>query len=70
VAYYDVAIVKVAHVTFSNSIAPICLSVRPDPDGDNFVQRSATVAGWGSYNLSNVASDSLKTAALTILSSK
>lgn len=69
-AYYDLAIVKVSYVDYSDTITPICLPVRPDPIGNKYVGKSGTVAGWGSFNLSNVASDSLKTAALTIQPSR
>ena len=69
-AYYDLAIVKVFHVDYSDTIAFICLPPSPDSIETRFVGKSVTVAGWGSFNLSNVASDTLKTAPLTILPSR
>lgn len=69
-AYYDVAIVKVFHVDYSNTITPMCLPTKPDPVGKGLAGKSVLVAGWGSYNVSNVASDTLKTASLTVLPSR
>jgi len=69
-AYYYLAVIKVAPVDFGEAIAPICLPKNPDLSGRRFVGRTVMVAGWGSYNLSNIASDNLKTAALTIQSSR
>ena len=66
-AYYDLAIVKVTYVDFSNTISPICFPVQPDATGSKFVGKSVTVAGWGSFNLSNVASDTLNSATLSVL---
>ena len=67
VAYYDLAIVKVSHVEYSNTITPICLPTRVDPSGHRHIGQTVTVTGWGSYNVSNIPSDHLKTAPLSIL---
>ena len=69
-AYYDLALVKVLWVDYSETIAPICLPAQTDPTGSKFVGRSVTVAGWGVFNLSNVASDVLKTVSLTVMPSR
>ena len=69
-AYHDLAVVKVTHVDYSSTITPICLPLRADATGVRFNGKSVTVAGWGSFNLSNVASSNLKTAPLTVLPPK
>lgn len=69
-AYHDLAIVKVSHVEYSESVKPICIPDTPDPTGKAYIGRSVTVAGWGSYNLSNIASSKLKTASLAVLPSR
>ena len=69
-AYHDLAIVKVFHVDYSNTITPICLPAKPDPSGSSLAGKSVLVAGWGSFNFSNVASETLKTASLTVLPSR
>ena len=66
-AYFDLALVKVFHADYSDTIIPLCLPVRTDLAGNRYVGKSVTVAGWGSFNLSNVASDVLKSAPLTVL---
>jgi len=41
--YFDIALVKVNHVNFSNSIAPICV---PLTENSNYFEKSLYVTGW------------------------
>ena len=68
--YYDVAVVKVDYVEFSEHMRPICLPTLADPIGDQFNNHLVTVTGWGSFNSSNVASQKLKTTYLSVFPSR
>jgi hypothetical protein len=68
--YYDVAVVKVDYIEFSETVKPICLPTLADPEGDQFNNHLVTVTGWGSYNSSNVASQKLKTTYLSVFPSR
>ncbi len=68
--YYDVAVVKVDYVEFSEYMSPICLPMLADPIGDQYNNHFVTVTGWGSFNSSNVASQKLKTTSLKVFPSR
>ena len=68
--YYDVAVVKVDYIEFSETVKPICLPTLADPIGDQFNNHLVTVTGWGSFNSSNVASQKLKTTYLSVFPSR
>ena len=69
-AYYDIAVVKIPFTNFTQTIKPICLPEDIDPIGTKYEQRLATVIGWGSFNISNIASTQLKFARWEIYDSK
>jgi len=69
-AYYDLAILKISYIEYDNIVKPLCIPVTPDPNGNKYEGRSVVVAGWGSFNVSMIASKTLRTASMTIHSSR
>jgi len=69
-AYYDLAILKISYVEYDHIVTPLCIPVASDEKGNKYEGRSVVVAGWGSYNVSLVASETLRTASMTIHSSR
>ena len=65
-AYYDIAVLKIASVNFGPDLRPICL---PDPSNfkiDQYDDKSATLIGWGSKELTGITSPTLRRTLLTI----
>jgi len=65
-AYYDIAILKIAPVKFGPQLRPVCL---PEPSNfkiDRYDDRTATLIGWGSTDLTGATSSILKRTILTI----
>jgi len=54
---YDIGLIKLKNkVTFTDKISPVCLTQRGSP----FLDRMATVAGWGSIKYGDTPPDTLR----------
>ena len=65
-AYFDVALVRIAEVDFTAGIQPICLPTAADLDPDLNREFGAVVAGWGFFNASQVASSVLRAVSVEV----
>jgi hypothetical protein len=65
-AYFDIAVLQIAPVTFDYNLRPICL---PDPSNfkiDKYENYASDLIGWGSEDLTGPTSPKLKRIILTI----
>ena len=65
-AYYDIAKLQIAPVKFLSHLRPVCL---PDPlkfKIDQYDERTTTLIGWGSKDITGKTSTTLKRTILTI----
>ncbi len=65
-SYYDVAILKTAHVNFSRAISPVCLPNKTSVVMDKYENYHVQLIGWGQKDLHTPVSDQLKRVALKI----
>ena len=65
-AYYDIAVLQIARVTFDYHLRPICL---PDPSNfkiDKYENDATDLIGWGSEDFTGPTSPKLKRIIQTI----
>ena len=66
-AYYDVAVITIAHINYTTSIRPICMPLDIlDFRTDAYSNYAAIVTGWGAYDNSQKVAPKLRTGQVTI----
>ena len=65
-AYFDIAVLQISPVKFLRQLRPVCL---PDPSKyeiDQYEEKTTTLIGWGSKEISGDPSPILKRTILTV----
>ncbi len=48
-AYFDIAVIQIASVNFSENLRPVCLPNPTNFETNRYDERSATLISWGTY---------------------